>query len=368
MSQLKFQLDFLDGIVGTLRRMAGEHEDMARSLNNHAGAAQSLGADGWIVDQVRFAASLLSGHPDLFYQLSSELDHRLQIAHSVADEWQGPTTGLRVALTGAMTVATGLLANTSKSTKVNQTAQKADKRTPKIGSSSAVASVAALTHGLRGRVPLESQLGSAYKDTSSVSSANLDTLRGDNNCGPTSLSMAINFYAGKRVITPLQAANYVRGGDPVTGASSNYYQANHGHGTNFGLDGSTTASHSLTMLADHGLQLNQVASGSTKGLADIERSLDAGHPVVLLVDNNQYAAAGKSGSAIYGSTTDVLTKDHIVLVTGYDPKSQVVYINDPLASQSDYAISMSDLEAAAINTTSAPGAWYGAAVSPLTSK
>src|SRR5664280_245762 len=101
MSQLSFQLDCLEGVVGTLRRMAGDHEEMARSLRNHAGSAQSIGADGWIVDQVRFAASILSGHPDLFYQLSSELDRRLQIAHTVADEWQGATAGLRVALTGA---------------------------------------------------------------------------------------------------------------------------------------------------------------------------------------------------------------------------------------------------------------------------
>jgi uncharacterized protein YvpB len=204
------------------------------------------------------------------------------------------------------------------------------------------------------QVPFNSQFGSSYTD-STLSST--DYAHGGNNCGPTSLSMAIDYFVAKHVtlgetgsISPLSAANSVRGG-----AAYNYYGYN--GPTNFGLDNSATGIASRNLLGLYGLHLNRVYS-----FDDIKRELGSGHPVVVLVDNNQYKSANPYGSS---PSSTFFTRDHIIVVTGYD--AQYVYINDPLRainSAPDFAIATAQFTAAALNTSVAPGTWYGAAVSP----
>jgi hypothetical protein len=105
-SQLQFQLDYLDELVNTLLHQADSHRTLSRDLQNRARSAQSVGADGWVVDQVRHASSMLGEHPDLLQRLSGDLRARLDIAHSVADEWNGSQTALRMALTGLAAATT----------------------------------------------------------------------------------------------------------------------------------------------------------------------------------------------------------------------------------------------------------------------
>jgi hypothetical protein len=163
MSKLQFQLEFLDGLVPTLQSMAGEHEDMSASLKGHASSAQSLGADGWIVDQVRYASSLLGSNPDLFRQLSSELGSRLELAHQAADLSSGGPTALRAELTLAMTATVGLLKAASGSTKANQRVQVGAKKSP------AKAGAAALLSPTRGGALVVSGSLSAVANGNSIS-------------------------------------------------------------------------------------------------------------------------------------------------------------------------------------------------------
>jgi hypothetical protein len=225
---------------------------------------------------------------------------------------------------------------------------------------------------LLGRTTLVRQLSTSYTgpDLKTV-----DSLHGGLNCGPTVLTMAITYWAsqqqtkaGAPTIDKLGFANFVRS-HAFTPASDNYYhpdRKNPGTGTNFGLDDSTTGVNSRELLGKFGLQINQIDSDPKAGLDALKKSLGDGHPVALLVDNNEYATEGKSASTIYGGMDGALTKDHVILVTAYDPDAHVFYVDDPLATQADDQISESELTDAATNTTSSPGHWYGGAIYPAT--
>jgi uncharacterized protein YvpB len=198
-------------------------------------------------------------------------------------------------------------------------------------------------------VPFKSEFASAY----TADHSKPDGQYGDNNCGPASLAMAIDYFvargaakAGMPAIESLAAANAIRGG-----AASNY----HGYNgiTNFGLDQSATGTSSVALLASYGLHLVPLT-----GPADWKTQLSQGHPVVILVDNSRYADALPYGTNPPAGFFPKTQPGHIIVVTGYDASH--VYINDPLrpiGSGSDFAISTGDFNAAA-------GSWYGAGVAP----
>jgi uncharacterized protein YvpB len=201
-------------------------------------------------------------------------------------------------------------------------------------------------------VPFNSQFGSSYTDGTLQ---HLDFNYGGNNCGPTSLSMVIDYFvakgqttSGTKTISALDAANYIRGG-------SAYNYRGYNAGTNFGLDNSSTGTRSRSLLGLYGLHLNAVHS-----LSDVYAQISAGHPVVMLVNNNAYA-----GEQPYGSSpgSGMWTTSHIIVVTGFD--SGHVYINDPLrapGSASSFSITTAEFTTAA--TTTGQSVWYGAGVSP----
>jgi CHAP domain len=126
MNTLQFQLDYLDNLVKTLQHHAETQENLYREVQDRMGAAQSVGANDSVTGQLRSAASLLAEHPSLVRGLSRDLKARLDIAHSVADDWQGPLPELRIGLKIAMTATTGLLAAVGTAVGLNQKGKSAD--------------------------------------------------------------------------------------------------------------------------------------------------------------------------------------------------------------------------------------------------
>ena len=146
----------------------------------------------------------------------------------------------------------------------------------------------------------------------------------------------------------MDTANAIRGG-----ASQNYH--NYNKDTNFGLDQSATGQASAALLASYGLHLVPLS-----GPDDWKAQLNAGHPVVILVDNSKYKDAAPYGANPSSGYFPAQQPGHIIVVTGFD--SSHVYINDPLrpiGSAPDFQISMAAFTAAA-----GASSWYGAGVSP----
>jgi putative cell wall-binding protein/uncharacterized protein YvpB len=177
-----------------------------------------------------------------------------------------------------------------------------------------------------------------------------DAQNGGNDCGPASLTMVLHYY-GK----PVQFAD-------VSAAT------NPGHA---GMDFESYAA--ITLLDNNDVDYVRNDDESIlnmSGLGDIQAQIDAGHPVVILV-NNDY---GKDTiyAGVWGMVTSESGEYHIIVVTGYD--DAYVYINDPLAVTKlpgtelhigngdegygkDYALPVDDFETAAKDA-----GWYGAAV------
>jgi Peptidase_C39 like family/Fibronectin type III domain len=183
---------------------------------------------------------------------------------------------------------------------------------------------AAPTHRLT--VPFATELGSAGDPNS-----------GSNNCGPASITMAILYYGGS--ITVQDAAVAIRG------AGNNTLQNGF---TNF-KDPSSQALLARFSLVEH----NITAWGQVK------REIDAGRPVITLVNNNAYRYLIPPP---YSSNSDLwFTPSHIIVVTGYDATN--VYVNDPLRSSRDYAIPVATFMNAASTTPGAnSGNWYAVSV------
>jgi hypothetical protein len=417
MSQGKydFRLEVLEGVAATLLGMAGEHEEMAQRLYSEARAAQSLAADGWIVEQVRYAASLLSGHPDQFRVMSGDLRGRVDILKALSDVWQGTQKNLAVQYKSVMSAEVGLLesvghaafrvvdpvlagtaevaaliagavataaganklltankAGQADDAKANQAAQNGRKRAA-LQSTTAAQLVANNLAGLR-TVPAESQFGSSYKDGSSTQDDNRDWDTGGDNCGPASLAMVINFFEKRppgHELTPLEAANVVRGG-----ASNNNTAVNKWTGFGDYKD----------LLGQHHLQMAN--SDRVTDLKSLKAQLDSGHPVVIRVLNDEYAGAGKSGDThdpkLYSGLSGVLSS-HVIVVTGYELEAngdiQRVCINDPLsgydaknpkspAPMQSFQITASEFQNAASEIRNDKGlivqvGWEGVGVSPV---
>jgi hypothetical protein len=143
MNKVQFQLDYLDNLVKTLQHHAETQENLYREVQDRLRAAQSVGANESVTGQLRSAASLLAEHPSLVRGLSRDLKSRLDIAHSVADEWQGPLPELRIGLTMAMTATTGLLAAVGTAVGLNQKGETADAAAAKKAVDAEAARVAA---------------------------------------------------------------------------------------------------------------------------------------------------------------------------------------------------------------------------------
>lgn len=365
MDKYQFELNKLGELIKGLPDEASKHDDILGRLRSRASSAQSVGADPWVIDQIRFASSLLGDNPGLFRQQSRDLQRRLDILHALSDVWEGTLKELRATSKNVMAMpqevidaAAAAAAGALAALGLNQLGQKSDKTAAKTAKTVPVKGVpvGALTAeqirtnlaNLR-TVPPKSQFGSSYKDASSTSDWNLDWQHGGDNCGPTSLAMVISYFESKKQppgtgLTPLQAANWVRGdGNVENGAKNNLL--GHNAGTNFGVyDGTReqnptlydTAASSTSLLGSHGLQMAH--ADRVGSLEDLRQQLDAGHPVVVKVDNHYYSNPGDSGAThdppLYRNLTDVLT-DHVVVVTGYDldaaGKVAHVYINDPLS-------------------------------------
>ena len=204
----------------------------------------------------------------------------------------------------------------------------------------------------------QTQLGSRYVG------GKLDSSTGGNNCGPASLSMAITYWrlrGATRIdqpITPLDAANEVRGGSAKNGPDNET--------TDFGLADYETSKESRELLDRYGLELARINT-----LDDVEVELSHGDPVILLVKNSKYRDEdpyGKGASAgFFGYWKDEdhkvwVNSSHIIVVTGID--GDTVHVGDPLA-KGPIEIPLSKLVEAA-NAASSVDHWYGAGVRPST--
>jgi len=126
---------------------------------------------------------------------------------------------------------------------------------------------------------------------------------GGGNCGPASVTMAINKF-GKNV-------KY----DDVI---SKMPKDKHGY-TDF------QSTEVKGLLKENGLQEEQVHN-----MSELETHLKDGHPVIISVDNSKY----DGNSELYPATSGFL-QPHIVVITGVEKDASgkiiAVYINDPLA-------------------------------------
>ena len=185
-------------------------------------------------------------------------------------------------------------------------------------------------------VPFDTELGSVPGYPGS----------GKNNCGPASVTMAIQFYGGSTTVAASAIA--IRG-------------TNNGkNGVTDFKPGDTTGDNTVTWLAKFGLTEKNVTT-----LSGIRTELAAGHPVIILVSN--YAYRYDTPPPYSSNDGGWFTTGHIVVVTGIN--SANVIINDPLRLSSNYAIPLATFESAAstaqpdgINGPTTGSTWYAASI------
>jgi uncharacterized protein YvpB len=178
-------------------------------------------------------------------------------------------------------------------------------------------------------VPFLTQMGSAGDPNS-----------GSNNCGPASVAMTINFYGG--AISVSNAAIAIRGSNKISGNTTTDFMAD-----------TSTGNNTVNLVAQYSLN-----EAPVNNYSDLQNQIAAGHPVIILVNNNKY----RYNSPPPYSSNDIkwFTTDHIVVVTGYNSNS--VYINDPLRSTGAYPIPVSVFQSAASTTGSYGPSWHAAAI------
>ena len=164
------------------------------------------------------------------------------------------------------------------------------------------------------------------------------------NCGPASVTMAIQYYGGSTTVANSAVAI---------------------HGSNNGKNGvtdfkpgDTTGNNTVAWLAKFGLTEKNITT-----LSEIRTELAAGHPVIILVNN--YAYRYDTPPPYSSNDGGWFTYAHIVVVTGIN--SANVIINDPLRSSSNYAIPLATFENAASTAQPTPGvptgsSWYAASI------
>jgi len=173
-------------------------------------------------------------------------------------------------------------------------------------------------------VPFATQMGTAG-----------DINSGGNNCGPASVTMAMRFFGGS--VSVQDSAVAIRGFNTNSNGPTDFKSPN-----------------AMSWLARYGLTEKTVTT-----LDQIRAEIAAGRPVIILVNNNQYRYSNPR--PYVNNNNGWFTNAHIVVVTGYD--SANVYINDPLRSAPDYAISVPTFQSAASTTpSSSPSSWYAASI------
>ncbi len=169
---------------------------------------------------------------------------------------------------------------------------------------------------------------------------------GSNNCGPASVTMAIRYYGGSTTVAASAIA--IRGSNNSANGITDFKSSATG-----------------TWLAKFGLTEKNITT-----LSEIQTELAAGHPVIILVNNNAYRQNTPPPYPLNGNKKHDdawFTYAHIVVVTGIN--SADVIINDPLQTTGNYAIPLAMFETAA-STARADGSngpatgstWYAASI------
>ena len=153
-----------------------------------------------------------------------------------------------------------------------------------------------------------------------VSQWNIKDRKGDNNCGPASLAMAIRAFG--YFITLNESAEAIRGKGNLTGY------------TDF------KSKESINLLDKYGLKEIDV-----KNMRELKTQLIEKHPVIIAIDNHAFQEIDSNGNTKpYPNLQDKngnnpFLGNHIVLVTGYETDSGFnitkVFINDPLIIKKD---------------------------------
>lgn len=159
--------------------------------------------------------------------------------------------------------------------------------------------------------------------------------QGGDNCGPASLTMAVNTFGNGVQLATMVTAIRTHSDNPNGPA---YY---HTGDTQF------RDQHARSVLQ---VQYGLLTDTNIASLSDIKSAIDAGRPVVIVLNNatlgyadGAHAYDGDSFETIYPPDPDSsgwYTPDHIVVVTGYDGGN--IYVNDPLRDPA-YAVTPQNL-------------------------
>jgi uncharacterized protein YvpB len=172
-------------------------------------------------------------------------------------------------------------------------------------------------------VPFLTQMGSAGDPNS-----------GSNNCGPASVAMSINFFGNS--VTVNAAAIAIRGSNTLSNGPTDFK--------------STAATNYLAKYSLHPVSISTYS--------DLQSELALQHPVIILVNNNQYRYLNPYSN----NNNGWFTTSHIIVVTGYDGTN--VYVNDPLRYTANFSIPVATFQSAASTTPSSSStSWYAESVS-----
>lgn len=166
--------------------------------------------------------------------------------------------------------------------------------------------------------------------------------KGSLNCGPASVAMVIQYFGD--AITVNDAAIAIRGFNNSSNGVTDFKSKS-----------------TINLFSQHHL-----SSKSIYTFNDVQQELALGHPVIILVNNDAYRH--NTPAPYVDDGAGWFTRDHIIVITGYD--TNYVYVNDPLRYASvslldpaNYTIPITTFKSATSTTDySSTSSWYAISV------